>query len=243
MADVSTPEVVTLKVSEGAAYGAALQAYWSWRLQQGESVKIEDITGEFVGTDSAETATPAERPAWRRIGSCRNAGRFVRGAARRVRKARSLQFAQSSKTNFRCFAEHARRSGRGQIVLQFLQLAIRLHAGFLRGRGFGGISATKFAGDVLIFTDSPAANAGPSTAYAATPRRKPRPRPVQRSRTSVLKTSAMILPPEFRRAPPPVREFVLRSRRVARGDAGRNSIPSVTLPRRAAIVLARNVRG
>ena len=58
MADVFNAEVVTLKVSEGAAYGAALQAYWAWRLQQGESVKIEDITGEFVALNSAETATP-----------------------------------------------------------------------------------------------------------------------------------------------------------------------------------------
>ena len=58
MADVFNAEVVTLKVSEGAAYGAALQAFWSWRLQQGESVKIEDITGEFVALNSAETVTP-----------------------------------------------------------------------------------------------------------------------------------------------------------------------------------------
>jgi xylulokinase len=34
MADVFNAEVVTLKVSEGAAYGAALQALWCWRLQQ-----------------------------------------------------------------------------------------------------------------------------------------------------------------------------------------------------------------
>ena len=33
MADVFNAEVVTLKVSEGAAYGAALQALWCWRLQ------------------------------------------------------------------------------------------------------------------------------------------------------------------------------------------------------------------
>jgi xylulokinase len=48
MADVFNAEVVTLKVSEGAAYGAALQALWCWRLQQGEKIKIEDITDEFV---------------------------------------------------------------------------------------------------------------------------------------------------------------------------------------------------
>jgi xylulokinase len=58
MADIFNAEVVTLKVSEGAAYGAALQALWCFRLQQGEKVKIEDITDEFVQLNSAETATP-----------------------------------------------------------------------------------------------------------------------------------------------------------------------------------------
>ena len=42
MADVFNAEVVTLKVSEGAAYGAALQALWCWRMQQGENVSIKD---------------------------------------------------------------------------------------------------------------------------------------------------------------------------------------------------------
>ncbi len=58
MADVFNAEVVTLKVSEGAAYGAALQALWCWRLQRGEKVKIEDITDKFVTLNRAETATP-----------------------------------------------------------------------------------------------------------------------------------------------------------------------------------------
>jgi sugar (pentulose or hexulose) kinase len=49
---------VTLKVSEGAAYGAALQALWCWRLQKGDKVKIEDITDEFVTLNTVETATP-----------------------------------------------------------------------------------------------------------------------------------------------------------------------------------------
>ena len=40
MADVFEAEVVTLKESEGAAYGAALQALWCWRLQRGERVAI-----------------------------------------------------------------------------------------------------------------------------------------------------------------------------------------------------------
>jgi xylulokinase len=60
MADVFDAEVVTVKVSEGAAYGAALQALWCWRLQRGERVKISDITGEFVRLNKAETARPAK---------------------------------------------------------------------------------------------------------------------------------------------------------------------------------------
>ncbi|MDB6026207.1 MAG: xylulokinase [Verrucomicrobiales bacterium] len=58
MADVFNAEVVTLKVSEGAAYGAALQALWSWRLQQGEKVSINDITDKFVQVNKAEIALP-----------------------------------------------------------------------------------------------------------------------------------------------------------------------------------------
>ncbi|MFO1489160.1 MAG: xylulokinase [Verrucomicrobiota bacterium] len=58
MADVFNAEVVTLKVGEGAAYGAALQALWCWRLQNGDRVKIGDITDQFVALNKAETATP-----------------------------------------------------------------------------------------------------------------------------------------------------------------------------------------
>ncbi len=58
MADIFNTEVVTLKVSEGAAYGAALQALWCWRLQQGEKVGIEEITDQFVELNTAERAEP-----------------------------------------------------------------------------------------------------------------------------------------------------------------------------------------
>ncbi len=58
MADVFDAEVVTLKVSEGAAYGAALQALWCWRLQQGEKVPISDLTDQFVGLNAGERAEP-----------------------------------------------------------------------------------------------------------------------------------------------------------------------------------------
>jgi xylulokinase len=60
MADIFDAEVVTLKVSEGAAYGAALQALWCWRLQQGEKVSISQITDDFVSLNKSETATPSK---------------------------------------------------------------------------------------------------------------------------------------------------------------------------------------
>jgi xylulokinase len=58
MADIFNAEVVTLKVGEGAAYGAALQALWCWRLQAGEKIRIEEITDKFVTLNKSETATP-----------------------------------------------------------------------------------------------------------------------------------------------------------------------------------------
>ncbi len=58
MADIFNAEVVTLKVSEGAAFGAALQALWCWKNQQGEKVSITEITDQFVQLNTAETAQP-----------------------------------------------------------------------------------------------------------------------------------------------------------------------------------------
>ena len=58
MADIFNTEVVTLKVSEGAAYGAALQALWCWRLQRGEKVSINEITDQFVELNPTERAEP-----------------------------------------------------------------------------------------------------------------------------------------------------------------------------------------
>ncbi len=60
MADVFNAEVVTLKVGEGAAYGAALQALWCWRLQKGERINLADLTDQFVTLNKAETATPKQ---------------------------------------------------------------------------------------------------------------------------------------------------------------------------------------
>ena len=58
MADIFNTEVVTLKVSEGAAYGAALQALWCWRRQQGEKVSIHELTSQFVELNPTETVEP-----------------------------------------------------------------------------------------------------------------------------------------------------------------------------------------
>jgi xylulokinase len=58
MADVFNAEVVTLQVSEGAAFGAALQALWCWRLQQGEKATMADVTDQFIKLNKSETATP-----------------------------------------------------------------------------------------------------------------------------------------------------------------------------------------
>jgi sugar (pentulose or hexulose) kinase len=61
MADIFNTQVVTLKVSEGAAYGAALQAVWCWRRQQGEKLTIEELTDQFVELNPDETAEPDTR--------------------------------------------------------------------------------------------------------------------------------------------------------------------------------------
>jgi xylulokinase len=58
MADIFNVEVVTLKVSEGAAFGAALQALWCWRLQQGEELAIAELTDRFVEVNEGEIARP-----------------------------------------------------------------------------------------------------------------------------------------------------------------------------------------
>jgi xylulokinase len=58
MADVFNAEVVTLKVSEGAAFGAALQSLWCWRRTTGEKVELNDITDALVSLNSKETVQP-----------------------------------------------------------------------------------------------------------------------------------------------------------------------------------------
>src|SRR5437879_2547897 len=65
MADIFDAEVVTLNVSEGAAYGAALQALWCWRLHQGEKIALAESTDVVVQLErdwyrqaTAETGAP-----------------------------------------------------------------------------------------------------------------------------------------------------------------------------------------
>ncbi len=58
MADIFNAEVVTLKVSEGAAYGAAMQALWCSLVEVGEQVDVSEITDHFVKLNTRETATP-----------------------------------------------------------------------------------------------------------------------------------------------------------------------------------------
>ena len=61
MADVFNAEVVTLKVGEGAAYGADLQAFWCWLCARGEKASITDITDQFVQLNRSRTAEPGGR--------------------------------------------------------------------------------------------------------------------------------------------------------------------------------------
>jgi len=62
-ADVFNAEIVTLKEEEGAAYGAALQAMWTYRLQQGERVTMSEITEDLVELDESSRLKPIKRNA------------------------------------------------------------------------------------------------------------------------------------------------------------------------------------
>jgi xylulokinase len=59
VADVLGTPVVSLKEAEAAAYGAALQAVWNWRLAWGENVGIADIAAKWVAT--GRTAVEPDR--------------------------------------------------------------------------------------------------------------------------------------------------------------------------------------
>lgn len=89
MADVFNAEVVTLRVGEGAAFGAALQALWCWRREQGEKVSITEITDQFVQLNRSETAgpKPANVAAYRELQALQDEmSRALRGVFARHRQ-------------------------------------------------------------------------------------------------------------------------------------------------------------
>ena len=57
-ADVFNADVVTLRIEEGAAYGAALQALWTYRSSMGEKAEISEITDRFVEVDEDNRVEP-----------------------------------------------------------------------------------------------------------------------------------------------------------------------------------------
>jgi xylulokinase len=48
VADIFKTPVVALGEQEAAAYGAALQSIWSYHLERGQDIKIEDLAGTMV---------------------------------------------------------------------------------------------------------------------------------------------------------------------------------------------------
>jgi xylulokinase len=58
LADVFDAEVVGLSTAEGAALGAALQAKWTYLLQRGERVRIQQITDALVKVDPSTRCQP-----------------------------------------------------------------------------------------------------------------------------------------------------------------------------------------
>ncbi len=61
MADVFGCEVIGMKTSEGAAYGAALQAWWCHENERGNRTKISDLTDHCVKTDPRTAASPRSK--------------------------------------------------------------------------------------------------------------------------------------------------------------------------------------
>ena len=57
-ADMFNAEVVCLRIDEGAAYGAALQALWTYRNWVGEKTSIQEITECYVEVDEKTQASP-----------------------------------------------------------------------------------------------------------------------------------------------------------------------------------------
>jgi D-xylulose kinase len=58
VSDVFNSEVVCLEFDEGAAYGAAIQALWTYRSSLGEKAEISKFTDEFVKLDETTRVVP-----------------------------------------------------------------------------------------------------------------------------------------------------------------------------------------
>lgn len=58
LADVFNAEVVCTQSEEGAAMGAAVQAIWAYRKQQGTPVSIEELCSRYVALDETTRAKP-----------------------------------------------------------------------------------------------------------------------------------------------------------------------------------------
>jgi xylulokinase len=60
VANICNLPVVIPQVTEAAAFGAALQAYWCLSHNQGSNITIKEITDEHVTVDTASTCLPVE---------------------------------------------------------------------------------------------------------------------------------------------------------------------------------------
>ena len=58
VADVFGLPVEVPQQAEGAAFGAALQALWSLKKEQGEAISLAELATTHIATDNASTATP-----------------------------------------------------------------------------------------------------------------------------------------------------------------------------------------
>lgn len=61
VADVCNVPVVVPQVTEAAAFGAVLQAYWAWGIENGEAHSLNDIIAGHVALDGRSTCRPDEK--------------------------------------------------------------------------------------------------------------------------------------------------------------------------------------
>lgn len=60
LADVFDAEVIGLATSEGAAYGAALQAKWCYMNHRGQKIRIQQLADDFVKIDPSTKVSPVK---------------------------------------------------------------------------------------------------------------------------------------------------------------------------------------